>query len=275
MEFSTHLGATSLRLKTVICLYETQSSIARTDDTVPRQIASIHEVIETKTAPVLGPGRPASLSGIRCFKEGLGQSQGAAYLPPHILAYSPASMLWHVPAAPRHLFWKTKNEALNAVSGQAVPCPPLIFRAEGETPRRMTLSVWAYRPGDAPQGRPVPSTLLYNAPFFNVNSAGRVCLGSMNRPDSHSPEAASVWQASFFESRFTHGNGSVLLDGLPTYADTIVDLAEAQRAHEQGKREQGEHEQGEPERGERSSEPPSFPLGRLVPAERTLADVIG
>ena len=252
MEFSTNLGATSLRLRTVICIYEDGTGTWRSGaDDVPRQVASIHDVLQTESAPVLAPGRPASLSAIRRFKEGLGQSQAATYLPPHILAYAPESMLWHVPAAPRPIFWETKNEALNAISGDTLPCPPLIFRAQGETPRRMGLSVWAYKPEDTEDGRPVPSTPLYNAPFFNVSSTGSVCLGSMRRPESHSPEAARVWEASFFKSRFTHPNGSKLLSGLPTYADTIIQLT------------------GQPDRDDAG-----FPMNRLVPADRTLADVI-
>ena len=44
------------------------------------------------------------------------------------------------------------------------------------------------------------------APFWNLSDNGRVCTGSMRRPDSVSVATIPAWERGFYESAFTHSN---------------------------------------------------------------------
>jgi len=49
-------------------------------------------------------------------------------------------------------------------------------------------------------------TKLAVAPFWNLSEDGRVCTGSMRRPDSASVASMPDWERGFYESAFTHAN---------------------------------------------------------------------
>jgi PRTRC genetic system protein B len=44
------------------------------------------------------------------------------------------------------------------------------------------------------------------APFWNLSDDGRVCTGTMRRPDSASVASIPAWERGFYESAFTHAN---------------------------------------------------------------------
>jgi PRTRC genetic system protein B len=44
------------------------------------------------------------------------------------------------------------------------------------------------------------------APFWNLSDDGRVCTGTMRRPDSATAAAIPAWERGFYESAFTHAN---------------------------------------------------------------------
>jgi PRTRC genetic system protein B len=46
------------------------------------------------------------------------------------------------------------------------------------------------------------------APYYNVNTEGAVCQGTMRSPEDSSVAAMEEWERSFFESEFTHIYGS-------------------------------------------------------------------
>jgi len=48
--------------------------------------------------------------------------------------------------------------------------------------------------------RPTGETPLKTAPYWNCDSAGRVCLGSMRVPDETTVESIAGWQSNFFRS---------------------------------------------------------------------------
>jgi len=50
------------------------------------------------------------------------------------------------------------------------------------------------------------STKLAVAPYWNLSDDGRVCTGTMRRPDSASVGAILSWERGFYESAFTHAN---------------------------------------------------------------------
>lgn len=54
--------------------------------------------------------------------------------------------------------------------------------------------------------RPLATTTLAVAPFWNLSDNGRVCTGSMRRPDSASVASVLAWERGFYESAFTHSN---------------------------------------------------------------------
>ena len=54
--------------------------------------------------------------------------------------------------------------------------------------------------------RPDASTKLAVAPFWNLSDDGRVCTGTMRRPDSASVASIPAWERGFYESAFTHAN---------------------------------------------------------------------
>lgn len=59
--------------------------------------------------------------------------------------------------------------------------------------------------------RPTAKTALKTAPFWNVNEAGQVCLGTMRVPETAGVESTDGWERGFFESEFTHANGAARL----------------------------------------------------------------
>jgi PRTRC genetic system protein B len=63
--------------------------------------------------------------------------------------------------------------------------------------------------------RPTENTPLKTAPYWNVDSAGRVCLGTMHVPDELTAASVASWESGFFQSEFTHPNGVVRLTNHP------------------------------------------------------------
>jgi PRTRC genetic system protein B len=54
--------------------------------------------------------------------------------------------------------------------------------------------------------RPDGMTKLAVAPFWNLSDNGRVCTGSMRRPDNSAVATIPDWERGFYESAFTHSN---------------------------------------------------------------------
>jgi PRTRC genetic system protein B len=64
--------------------------------------------------------------------------------------------------------------------------------------------------------RPTASTQLRNAPYWNTDAHGRVCLGSMRVPEEVSVASLSGWEHAYFASEFTHPGGAVRLTTHPS-----------------------------------------------------------
>ena len=70
-------------------------------------------------------------------------------------------------------------------------------------------------PAFAENRRPNADTPLRNAPYWNTDAQGRVCLGSMRVPEEISARAIAAWEAAYFASEFTYPSGAVRLTTHP------------------------------------------------------------
>lgn len=122
-------------------------------------------------------------------------------LPENMLHFSalPAGrykMMWYRPAEKRMLYF---NEGLHITNGMAW-VPAMVYMVEGRE-----LSVYALNEDE----RPTENTVLYHAPFHNVNVEGEVCLGSAkaNKPkDKTFANLCKYYEDLFWMSEFTHLN---------------------------------------------------------------------
>ncbi len=67
--------------------------------------------------------------------------------------------------------------------------------------------------------RPKGETLLSNAPYWNTDVHGRVCLGNMRVPDEVSASTIPSWEHAYFASEFTHPSGAVRLTTQAAFLD--------------------------------------------------------
>jgi PRTRC genetic system protein B len=151
--------------------------------------ASVHAIENGE----LQAGHSLNMNALKDALEALHASR-LEWMPPNVLAYGAGRLVWFEPPQSRVLFFETTDAALNALSGQLVPLPGLIFDAT-----ERSLRVWAYRGNE----RPARDELLFTAPFFNV-ARGVVCLGSMQIPSNFDASSGEAWSASFFAAAFTH-----------------------------------------------------------------------
>ncbi|MGD0652610.1 MAG: hypothetical protein ABSA97_15965, partial [Verrucomicrobiia bacterium] len=92
------------------------------------------------------------------------------------------------------------------LNGLVFPHPALIFKVAARD-----LFVRAV----ATSSRPSPETPMKTAPYWNTDSRGLVCAGSMRVPESSDISSISGWQDSYFQSEFTHAAGAVRLTKHP------------------------------------------------------------
>ncbi len=107
-------------------------------------------------------------------------------------------MIWYRPAEERVLHFSTSLKIPTAKAW----VPALVYVVE-----RNDLSMYALKSN----ARPKEATKLCYAPFFNIGSDGRVCLGSakVKAPKEKTYEnIMKYWEDLFWLSEFTHVNGS-------------------------------------------------------------------
>jgi PRTRC genetic system protein B len=104
--------------------------------------------------------------------------------------------IWFTRAQKRQLYF---TEGLGIPDGKA-SIPALLWMAD-----RKGVSLYALQSNR----RPTLSTLLYNAPFFNIYSDAKVCMGTVDiqiKKTASLEEFTSKWEDYFFNSRFSHLN---------------------------------------------------------------------
>jgi PRTRC genetic system protein B len=147
------------------------------------------------------PLKQETLDGIvdTFFDERQNRVQMGGLIPENVLRFSvlPGGkyvMSWFRPAEQRQLFF---NEKLHIPSGQAW-VPAMVYTVSGND-----LFVFALRESV----RPAETTKLYQAPFHNVSSSGKVCLGNakVKKPEKNTySNIMKYWEDLFWLSEFTH-----------------------------------------------------------------------
>ena len=140
----------------------------------------------------------------KLFKEIKNPNSGKAkFLQWHderILASVGKNTLWYVPSKRREIFFSCDNKKLMAISGKMFYYPAMIFFTNGKK-----LYVYCLSSDE----RPTIDTILYEAPFWNVSTTGRVCLPHIDAGNHTIDE----WEAIFFKSAFSHPGGARLKRG--------------------------------------------------------------
>jgi PRTRC genetic system protein B len=169
--------------------------------------ASLHRVKQADDeAPFLAPGEPLTTAFVRTLAEGLGAQVKPEIFPENILARTPDMLAWWSRPQCRVMFFGGTDQEARRINGLIFPHPGLVFKVVGKDlfVRAMTTT-----------SRPAPGTPLKTAPYWNTDSHGLVCVGSMRVPESSDIASISSWQDGYFQSEFTHPAGAVRLTSYP------------------------------------------------------------
>jgi len=118
-------------------------------------------------------------------------------LPKQVLFIDPSAdgyVVWHTPVRQADLLFAHK---LGIPNGRA-HVPAMVWKANREN-----LILFALKNSSIPK----ESTTLYRAPFFNIYSDGRVCMGTVPievAQASSLQEFIATWEQYFFNSYFSH-----------------------------------------------------------------------
>jgi PRTRC genetic system protein B len=168
-----------------------------------RAFATVHEVKSQPDGPsFLCAGQSVTTGFLETLAKGLGASMAAEVLPENVLARTPGLIAWWSRAQSRLMFFGDGDPKTRHLNGKNFPHPPLVFMIRGRE-----LFVRALRENR----RPKSDTRLMNAPYWNTDAQGRVCLGSMRVPEEVSASSLRVWEEAYFASEFTHPSGAVRL----------------------------------------------------------------
>jgi PRTRC genetic system protein B len=193
MRFSIDVGSDlELKLYEAILLYR--------NDHGNRFMATVHGVVQTDKdgAPMLSAGQLLSTAALREMTRQLGTTCPAEFLPDHVVARTPDLIAWWTPAEIRPMFFRDRSE-LADVSGKLFPHPALLFVVRNGVLFVRALSY---------DRRPDQHTKLAAAPYWNIDSNGAVCAGTMCCPKSLTVASITAWQQAFFQSEFTHPGGA-------------------------------------------------------------------
>ena len=192
MRFSIDVGRElELKLYQAVLLYK--------NDHGNRYMATVHGVVQEtcEGCPLLGAGQLLSTASSRELARQLGTGCPVEFLPDHVVARTPDLLAWWTPAMVRPMFFRPGSE-LEGVSGKRFPHPALLF---------VVSSTVLYVRALFATKRPQPDTKLAAAPYWNLDSNGAVCAGTMRAPKSLTVTSIAAWQQAFFQSEFTHPGG--------------------------------------------------------------------
>jgi PRTRC genetic system protein B len=209
-------------------------------------LATLHEVHQVQGEAVIGAGQPMTpRKALELSRALLKRVAHGGFLPGNVLYMDGDVMVWWQPPARRHVAFRVDDSHADLLGGkergETTPHPGLVFAAASRV-----WSVWAVKGRE----RPTSQTLLYQAPYFNVNAQGQICQGSVPRPDGTTIEKIGAWNDAFFRSYFAHPNVSGKLVKYPGGAYVFWrDMLDGRFGR--------------------------FPERVLVPAERTLGGLLG
>lgn len=181
-----------------------------------------HEVTLKKDAPpALGPAQPLTVAFVDSLVRSLSGSSDAEVLPENILAKGDRMIAWWTPAQRRQMFYQDSEDKAAGLNGRVFPQPPLAWRVkDGDLAIRALTE----------NRRPDAATRLAVAPFWNLSDNGRVCTGSMRRPNSGKVSSIADWERGFYESAFTHANVGRLTRHPGGFEELWVSLAGKRRS---------------------------------------------
>ena len=169
--------------------------------------ASLHRVKQSDDGvPYLAPGESLTTAFVRTLAQGLGAQVKPEIFPDNVLARTPDLLVWWSPPQQRIMFFGGTDQEARKINGLLFPHPALVFKVVGKD-----LFVRAM----ATTSRPGPDTPLKTAPYWNTDSRGLVCAGSMRVPESSDIASVPAWQDAYFQSEFTHAAGAVRLTSHP------------------------------------------------------------
>jgi PRTRC genetic system protein B len=172
-----------------------------------RAFATLHEVKSRPDGPsYLCAGQSVTTGFLETLAKGLGASMAAEVLPENVLARTPGQIAWWSRAQARLMFFGDGDPKTRHLNGKKYPHPALVFMIRGRE-----LFVRALRENR----RPKSDMHLMNAPYWNTDEQGRVCLGSMRVPGDVSVSSLRGWEEAYFASEFTHPSGAVRLTTHP------------------------------------------------------------
>ncbi len=165
--------------------------------------ATLHEVrVDGEGSPYLAPGRSLTTAFLQRLSQGLGTATPTEVLPECVLVRTPDMIVWWAKAQSRVMFFGGQEKGARDLNGHLYPHPPLVFKVHGRE-----LFVRAL----AKNTRPKAETQLKTAPYWNTDSRGSVCAGTMRIPDQLAANSVSAWEDAYFGSEFTHPSGAVRL----------------------------------------------------------------
>jgi PRTRC genetic system protein B len=169
--------------------------------------ASLHRVKQDDSGvPYLAPGESLTTAFVRSLAQGLGAQVKPEILPENILGRTPDLLVWWSQPEQKVMFFGGTDQEARKLNGLVFPHPALVFKVLDKN-----LFVRAV----ATSSRPRPETHLKTAPYWNTDSRGLVCAGSMRVPESSDIASIQAWQDAYFQSQFTHAAGAVRLTSHP------------------------------------------------------------
>jgi PRTRC genetic system protein B len=163
-----------------------------------RSFVSRHQVtLHKQGPPTLEPAQPLTHGFLESLVRSLSGSSIGEILPENVLSKGDRMIAWWTAACRRRMFYENSEQKATGLNGHTFPQPPLVWRVDGDD-----LKIRAV----AENRRPAATTTLAVAPFWNLSDDGRVCTGTMRRPDSATAASIPDWERGFYESAFTHAN---------------------------------------------------------------------
>lgn len=198
MNFNTSTSQSNATLTKAILIYESQKPYQQ----VVTAFASVHDVsnvgTEKKPNTQIMPGEAITRESLLQLMGSLGEQYiiNTDLIPETVLSYSPSHLVWWMPAGLKRVYFN--NRELGKKSA-VVPHPALLFIVVNKLWYVFSLNE---------NKRPTKASLVCHSPYFNVYDNGSICTGSAATPDKLSCDAIPAWETAFFDSEFTHVNGS-------------------------------------------------------------------
>lgn len=167
---------------------------------------SYHNVVAEKLTAGMPLTKDTAQNLFKCLEGDLIKYSFKGILPKNLLHFDfkgSLSLVWVVHPKQHNLFFDTKT----GISIGLYPMPKLVFALKGNS-----LQVFALKRNDSLEN----TTKLYHAPFLNVNSQGKVCMGSASIDyDGFEfyEDIMGYVEKQFFNSVFTENHHNDLVKG--------------------------------------------------------------